>query len=550
MAQTAREGRIPEGEAPRKGATGDDRKRRRRAAAARWRRRRAVHRLRDAALAAKRAALRLRDDWRGLKGWQRHWAVNIAIGVTIELLLHATASLPIVSAAQNFAMDAAMQAQAAFPSAIQTRTPLALIDVDAATWRDPSWGGGKPTLAPRDKLLALIEFAFKHHARIVVLDVAVDATRPEAAASDKTVAGVKSVATEPKPDAGATFDTSIQTLMTPTKPDDDRQLLVVRTIDASAGFAPPAASIADELRPSVLDDAFAKDANHLREVAPDFEVSRDGVLRDWQLWRAACQADANAGGHWRVIPSIQLTVAALLNDSGWLNQPILQKRQPCRTDFGDVDLVPSPATQSDIDKTARRSIFARRAITHHNEIEQSLDEGVDPSSRIFYRWAPSQRGSPIQTLSAQVVLTPGDFADQIEFHDGVVVIGQSFEDARDSHATPLGAMPGSLVVINAIGSILDYGVIQPPPMAARLAITACLIVIVGLAFALLDSFVATLVILAAFLPLVVAGEYALLRAGFWLDFALPLLGVYLHRLFATVHEYAVVQRSGGPHHED
>ncbi len=47
-------------------------------------------------------------------------------------------------------------------------------------------------------------------------------------------------------------------------------------------------------------------------------------------------------------------------------------------------------------------------------------------------------------------------------------------------------MPGSLVVINAIGSILDYGVIQPPPMAARLMITAGLIVMVGLAFALLD----------------------------------------------------------------
>ncbi len=370
----------------------------------------------------------MRAAWRGLKGWQRHWAVNIAIGVTIELLLHATASLPIVSAAQNFAMDAAMQAQAAFPGAIQTGTPLALIDVDAATWRDPSWGGGKPTLAPRDKLLALITYAFQHHARIVVLDIAVDATGSEAAA----VAKDKTVATAPKPDADATFDTSIQNLTASTKPDDDRQLLVVRTIDASAGFAPPAASIADELRPSVLDDAFAKNANHLREVAPDFEISRDGVLRDWQLWRAACQRDANGEGHWRVIPSIQLTATALLNDPGWLNRPILQQLRPCRTDFGDIDLVASPTPQSDIDKMARRSVFAQRAITHHNEIEQSFDEGVDPSSRIFYRWAPSQPASPIQTVSAQAVLTPGDFADQIEFHHGVVVIGQSFEDARDS----------------------------------------------------------------------------------------------------------------------
>jgi len=530
-AAPAREGRISDDASPGGPAA---RLRRRRAAAARWRKRQISRRLAKLRDTAKRAARRARDGWIGLKGWQRHWIVNIGIGLTIELVLHATASVPIVTAAQNLTMDAAMQAQSAFPSALRPSTPITFIDVDAATWRDPSWGGGRPYVAPREKLAALIDYAFRHDARIVVLDVAVD---------------------EPPTPGDAELVRFLDTLAKPGDLKPEQQLLVIRTIDSAAELAQPTASpsdlqISDELRPSPLEAALVRDAAHVHETAPYFETSRDGVLRDWRLWRSACQRDTPAGaGHWRVIPSVQLAVAAMLRDPAWSAPwPPQTNAGACLVDFGALGQVGTLTTQDEIDRRARDAVAPHRQITHHAKIEGSADDGVDPSSRIFYRWRWGASASPIPTISATEALSGVGPAGHAWFHEGVVVIGQSFADARDMHATPLGAMPGSLVLANAIGSILDYGVIQPPNQQIRLLITAGLIVAVGLVFALLDSFQATLATLAIFLPLVVITEYGLLTAGYWLDFAVPLLGIYLHRLFAALHEYAVLRRPGEHSH--
>jgi hypothetical protein len=58
---------------------------------------------------------------------------------------------------------------------------------------------------------------------------------------------------------------------------------------------------------------------------------------------------------------------------------------------------------------------------------------------------------------------PGASADPVRGR--VVVIGASFEDSRDLHETPVGTLPGALVMLDAIKSLNQFGPLHGP--AAR-----------------------------------------------------------------------------------
>jgi len=49
-----------------------------------------------------------------------------------------------------------------------------------------------------------------------------------------------------------------------------------------------------------------------------------------------------------------------------------------------------------------------------------------------------------------------------------MVIGASFAESRDRHLTPLGEMPGTLVLINAIQSLYQHGELTAPPLWVKL----------------------------------------------------------------------------------
>jgi CHASE2 domain-containing sensor protein len=121
--------------------------------------------------------------------------------------------------------------------------------------------------------------------------------------------------------------------------------------------------------------------------------------------------------------------------------------------------------------------------------------------------------------------------------NGVVVIGQSFEAARDQHATPLGVMPGPMVLINSLDSMLNPGLLDEPGRAWKVLIEATLIFVVGFLLAYRDYVIAVFVILTLFVPLLIFANYLLLLCGVWMDFAIPLLGMCVHRIIAEFEAY-------------
>ena len=94
------------------------------------------------------------------------------------------------------------------------------------------------------------------------------------------------------------------------------------------------------------------------------------------------------------------------------------------------------------------------------------------------------------------------------------------------YLTPLGRMSGPLVLINAIHSLQQHGPLKVPSLWMKLLITVSLIIVISVIFARFPSFRATLlwvlVISVTLLPI----SYSLFNGGIWLDFVLPLFGVW------------------------
>jgi CHASE2 domain len=273
------------------------------------------------------------------------------------------------------------------------------------------------------------------------------------------------------------------------------------------------------------------------------------VLRDWQMWRTGCRRDAGMGnGHWEILPSVQLAIAALmLSDKQsdakqraadraefpW-NKPA--DEDSCIMDLASYKPSDSPASTFGTDDARMwKWLRNRSGLPHASEVEKPSDATIALTNRVFFRYRYRQEPSPVLLIPALAILKHAPHSNLAK--NGVVVIGQSFEAAHDLHATPIGVMPGSMVLINSLESMLNPGLLQEPGWAGRLAIEGTSIAVVGFFLAYLDYVIAVIVILTLFVPLLIILNYFLLLDGIWMDFAIPLLGMYMHKIIAELEAY-------------
>ena len=188
----------------------------------------------------------------------------------------------------------------------------------------------------------------------------------------------------------------------------------------------------------------------------------------------------------------------------------------------------------------------------------SLEHGSDISQRVVYgiKWSPGNwpevnvdgKKVPVVDVIEAKDITEADpsrppSAELLK--DRIVVIGGTAKFERDMHLTPVGEMPGALIIINAIYSLNRFQRLRKIPIAVEICVALLLIVVASVFFAMLHHLWAYLVVglttIAATLPL---GLFAFHR-GYWLDFAIPLLVVEAHHFFAQFEE-----ASWGRHHKD
>lgn len=446
--------------------------------------------------------------WCELGRFYRHWLINIAIGVAIEVMLIVFHNNQIVVAAQNLALDTAMEVYSLLPVR-GALLPLILIDVDEETWRKR----GQRYPARRDDLLTLIDYAIGHDARYVVLDVIVERPNDREDIEFATAIEKRVVRLE----AGHQHLLFVRTLLDPLEQDQAKN------------FSP-----APEIHPSPLDNVIRAHPAQLHAVAPYLVRSRDGVFRDWQLWRPGCRRDPDAvvgWGHWEILPSAQLVVADLVRpkDPGEPAAPWESNAggETCTIDlagFGKYGAgVPAEQPNSRMlkwlndypDLTGVRELALPREL----------------SSRIFFRFRYPTAPDVVR-VQALNLIDPKErtkHRNNWDFAGGLVVIGQSHW-AADWHRTPLGDMPGAMVLVNSVWSMLDLKLLhEPGPVFERLIQFASIVVIAG-TFACTESTLVVLVMLLPLLALLIVMNYVLLRlAGVWIDVAIPLLGIWAHR---------------------
>jgi CHASE2 domain-containing sensor protein len=467
--------------------------------------------------------------WTAHDGVTRQWVINCLVGFGIHLALvfmHGGAPLAPI---QNMALDRVMRINAVLdpPSRAAFAPPQqTFIDIDEATWRGDNWGGGEPYRAPRVQLLALLGKAFNQGAAQVVLDIGVEgsATRAAEVADD------------------ALFAAGLKKMLDDNTIGAHQLLVLVRSVRPPLPAADAGAYL-NELRASpAVDNLLAEADPRLVLAAPYFDYSGDRVLRDWKLFSVLCERAAAAGtGVVRVLPSVQLVVmanrvgvpdsalpwrratAALAPASGCVPFPTSAEAGPATVQVRAQNSAAQRAT-SERYWRALTALLPTRGIKLGTEAPADGGLGNRLVYRSGYPFAPTD---PFFERMPVPVLLSSEGGDMLARR--VVIVGQSYSDAGDVHFTPLGTMPGSVVLVNAIDSMARYGLVEASSVWISVPLALLSIVLISYLFARLDSFSARLISTAVILALFGVASIYLFRSGLWLDFALPLLGIQMYQ---------------------
>ena len=435
--------------------------------------------------------------WRRLPEFWQRFTSNFVVGCVIALVLSAAHHSSWVVEAENMAMDAMMSLNQALPRMGTPNThlnPIAFtfLDIDENSYRE--WD--EPFHIPRDKLAQLIKFAAEGQAKAIIVDVDLSKS------SDNDGALINLV-------------NNYQADLPP--------LLLLRT------FYPASTKTQEtkyQLRPTIFDDTQV--SPQVYWVHPLFKQSKyDGSARYWQLFKIACFNHQPL-----VIPSIQLMLDGILRTG-----------------------IPKQELQNTFNSLAPNSC------TEIEQIERNLSGELHYGDRTL-QLKPDRIGERIiytlpwkRATGDELIAIPAwrvTESDREQSHDlirdRIVVIGASFSDSRDIYHTPLEAMPGALIIMNAIKSIYNYGQITLPPSWVKWSTVLSLIVLTSWAFARFNSFQGTLIIGSVIVITLIPMSFYFFKYGLWVDFAVPLLGMQFQQLIADYKE-GLVKKTSAQHNE-
>jgi CHASE2 domain-containing sensor protein len=463
-----------------------------------------------------------RDDlrqWFNAHELLTRYAKNVVVAVVIEVLLVVVGPLFNLPRLEDNALDFVMR-RFSNTSWIQQR-PLAatfgFLDVDEETYR--RWG---TPVTPRHKLKQLIDYAARSNARVIVVDFdlnrSYDDLGEELGKSDIALA-----------DYLANYDSNHPPL-----------ILVRRLVD----FHP------DERCPQPHEsflDARLIGRKNVFWGSVGFDQDDDFIERRWRLWEPVCSsAEAT------VLTSVQLIAAALTlggeakrqEASRWVQQ------------FAPGDCNVCPPTRHGL--RYKLTKFLSGGTVQQFELEKDIEleaGGSDLVQRILFRIpflgpADSEGYSSVKLKegSSEPILTVLPAWQVTELEEGhypgpdlvnrrIVIIGASYRDSGDIHATPLGNMPGAMVLINSIYSLMQYGQLRDQPKWAEHPVLAAGIFGVTWLFTRHHHF--TGMIWSTIGVFVLAGGMSLylFRQGRWLNFIVPLIAVQIHHFYESYHEY-------------
>jgi CHASE2 domain-containing sensor protein len=448
-----------------------------------------------------------------VKAWERfkaryprafELALSVVFGILIEIvILRFQPPLLIVRRVGDDTADQMIRLLERTTYRMPKSPAFVFIDIDDATWK--AWGSKLVT--PRSYIATLLERVARSNPLAIVLDV-------DLAYSDAT--------------DGKTLTDFIAGYKSSWPP-----LLLVRSLADDPDGGLPRLRLTEYDR--AVNGELVPAKGNVMFTSPLFERDGDGKVRRWKLFAEACNGAAPI-----VAPSMHLAAAMIARQAIYGAPP------------------------SDIDPPLDRMTNALAAFTPANcerangGREGTLDplppdrpiriERDDVSKRVIYRvaWEPGAIGlGPIVELPAAAgggetqlvevrparLVVAGDGDAALPGLEGrIVVVGGSFESSGDHYNTPLGVMPGSLMIINAIEALTQNGTPREFPTAFRVAISLLVIVVASLLTLFLRPIVAAAA-LSGFLLMLMFSLLNRFQAGAVLDLAVPAVGAFVHDLW-------------------
>lgn len=446
-------------------------------------------------------------QWVRLSDLTRAVIVNLLLGLVIAVWLFTRTDSELLRKTEYAGIDWILnQYRGSAPSYPERAVPFTFIHIDEESYRD--WG--EPIFTPRDKLAKLIRYARENRASVIVVDIALDRATPDDSALLAELAQFNEAGNK----------THLFQVRTFTAP-----------MDGESGLT--------RLRTSFLDKTYGLAHPFIHPASSLYNMAEDGVVRHWRVWEPVCVKETAAqAGKPLALPSVQLAIlAAQYNALGELKQTLASS---------------TPADCEQVRAAPDQVFRVNDKLAVHlggDQIKKTILYNIPWNLKVGERRPQlSWHGTSVPLLSkipARRVIEQPDLKDDLSGQ--IVIIGASHADARDTHMTPFGEMPGAMIVVNAVHSILQHGEIQPPGLAVKLLVQSLLIIVMSLVFTRWKSFFGALVtyllIVVAMLPV----SLWLFKAGMWLDFALPLLAVQLHQIAKNFKEIIDMTRRDARH---
>lgn len=365
----------------------------------------------------------------------------------------------------------------------------AFVDMDEKTYR--SWG--EPFLTPRDRLACLIKTIAAAQPSLVIVDVDLARSNQEA------------------PERDGELQKTLAQL--PAGP----PIILVKSLRKSADPNKP-----PTVRQSFLDKTVAE-SDRLYWAYPIFLRDDSHSIRRWKI--AVCAAQDNKTV---LLPSVQLLAYAL------------QSRGP------DGNLLEEMTAQlQDAEGFCSSPGGGRRNSLVIGEQAFSLDEDGQ-ENRIFYSMKPgtappqiidgAQARPLLITLPAQSLCSGNvqPFLNDM-LHGRIVIIGASFADSFDIHETPLGPLPGAVIILNSLRSLFTYGVQHSLPWPVRVVFCIGLISLAACCFLYLNHLwgeILSWLFAILGLPLV----FWAYRQGYFFDFVIFLVIIPILKIMRKIAE--------------
>jgi hypothetical protein len=430
---------------------------------------------------ARRLATRVRPS----RKFSRDASVALGVMLLVELLATALQATPGWERKTRSERDSFMRAYTGEVIRPDRARPLAFIDIDDAAFR--AWGGS--LITDRNRLLQLIKYAVQSGAAAVMVDV------------DLT----------PGPNQG---DEAMRAWLAGYAA-DGRSVPPLIFLRSFAG--PPDPLVTRTPRPSLADVARAGAPVLFASVA--FLRDDDQVVRRWRLWEPVCRNGIPAG-----VPSVELLTLAIMDDPA--------------QGAAKLDAALGKAVDGTCE-ALKPGMQHRLSFASHEAVELYPDAFGE---RILFTlpWpASALPGATIELDKRRVPLLVHLPALSIVDHDAapdpvrgrIVVISGSNAESRDSYLTPIGAMPGGMVLLNAINSLLQQGQLHQLSAPLGIGVGVAMGMVVWLLLYVFHFAIAVALTGAVIFPLVSLLASRWIAAGVWLDLGVPTFAMFVHRWF-------------------